>query len=210
MNSVTLAGRLAQEPKVIKGNNGDFVKITIACKVSKDKTDFIDCLAFRKTAEFITKYLNTGDFVHCQGKISKTKSINKQNQTTYATNIVVKNIDVLTKSKKSISIQVNQNQKVPFINEKTLYEVNDTMMTLGYSKEEIEHGIYKLLDKDKYNESSEDIVADLIPKINVFNKERDKKLDNLSFYEEELDEQDEELVDINALEQTDEEELELK
>ena len=83
-------------------------------------------------------------------------------------------------------------------------------MTLGYSKDEIEHGIYKLLDKDKYNESSEDIVADLIPKINIFNKERDKKLDNLSFYEEELDEQDEELIDIDAVFKSEEEDKDLK
>ena len=39
MNSVALAGRLAKEPKVIQGKNGNFVKITIACKVSKEKAD---------------------------------------------------------------------------------------------------------------------------------------------------------------------------
>lgn len=213
MNSVALAGRLAKEPKVIQGKNGNFVKITIACKVSKEKADFIDCLAFRKTADFITNYLHTGDFIHCQGYISRTKSVNQQNQTIYATNIVIRNIDVLTKSKKSLTLEnnlSNLSQKDSFMDKQKFFEVTDQLLIFGYSETEIKHGIYNLLSKDKYDANVEDIVAELIPKIDAFNEEVKKDLDDLAYYEEEkISDKDEELVDINELVKN-EEDLEMK
>ena len=101
MNSVTLAGRLSKEPETINCKYGEFVKITIASKVNKDKTDFIPCLVFNKTADYVNKYLHVGDFVHCQGYISITKTTKEQNHTMYSTNIVIQNITYVHQGQKS-------------------------------------------------------------------------------------------------------------
>ena len=64
MNSVQLLGRLARDPEVryTAGDNPTAVaRFTVACarKYKKDAeqtADFISCMAFGKTAEFIERY----------------------------------------------------------------------------------------------------------------------------------------------------------
>lgn len=72
MNSVVLSGRLVRTPELEKSANGiPYTNFTIAVKRNYgDEVDFIDCSAFRGTAEIITKYLSKGDMAMFMGEIN--------------------------------------------------------------------------------------------------------------------------------------------
>ena len=63
MNKVFLKGRLTNEPELRQTPSGVSVsKFTIAVnrRFDREKTDFINCEAWRNTAEFISKYFTKG------------------------------------------------------------------------------------------------------------------------------------------------------
>ena len=57
MNKVILLGRLTKDPVV--GNNN--CKFTVAVNRFKEGADFINCVAFGKTADTIAQYLTKGN-----------------------------------------------------------------------------------------------------------------------------------------------------
>ena len=76
LNHITAAGRLTKDPELRRTQNGVAVaSFTIACdRDIKDasgnkQTDFIDCVAWRSTAEFIDKYLTRGRMVIVSGRL---------------------------------------------------------------------------------------------------------------------------------------------
>lgn len=176
MNSITLAGRLSKEPETINGKYGPFVKITIASKVNKDKTDFIPCLVFNKTADYVNKYLHVGDFIHCQGYISITKTTNQQNHTMYSTNIVIQNIVFVHQGEKSWEIsQIQKIQNDPTISledKKSMLETN--FKIFKWTKEDIAkyaNSEYLELESSSLNNSeTEDQLIDIDA---VFKSEED-------------------------------------
>ena len=72
MNQVILVGRLVYEPE-LKTSQSGVVNLSLRVAVSRnDKekmTDFINCHAFGKTAEFIAKYFHKGDPIGVTGKL---------------------------------------------------------------------------------------------------------------------------------------------
>ena len=76
LNHITAAGRLTKDPELRRTQNGVAVaSFTIACdRDIKDasgnkQTDFIDCVAWRNTAEFVYKYLTRGRMVIVSGRL---------------------------------------------------------------------------------------------------------------------------------------------
>lgn len=72
MNSVILIGRMVFEPEVKTTKNGTaFTSLRLAVdRRDKDRTtDFINCKAWGKTAEFIGKYFHKGDPIEIQGRL---------------------------------------------------------------------------------------------------------------------------------------------
>lgn len=76
LNHITAAGRLTKDPELRRTQNGVAVaSFTIACdRDIKDasgnkQTDFIDCVAWRNTAEFVDKYLTRGSMVIVSGRL---------------------------------------------------------------------------------------------------------------------------------------------
>ena len=77
MNKIILKGRLTAVPEIrySQGNESIAVaKFSIAVsrgykKDNKDITDFINCTAFRKTAEFIGKYFKKGQEILAEGQL---------------------------------------------------------------------------------------------------------------------------------------------
>ncbi len=70
MNSITISGRLANEPKYRLTLNGksvaNFVVATQRPNV-KDTVDFIDCVAWDKTADFICQHFCKGKWIEISG-----------------------------------------------------------------------------------------------------------------------------------------------
>ena len=74
MNRVILVGRLTRDPLLKKTQSGtSIVSFTIA--VSRriagqgQQADFISCVAWNKTAELMTQYLNKGAMIGIEGRI---------------------------------------------------------------------------------------------------------------------------------------------
>ena len=108
MNKVILMGRLTKDPVVrySQGENASAVaRFTLAVdrrfKRNTDQTaDFISCVAFGKTAEFIEKYFKQGTKVVGSGRIQTGSYTNKDGQKVYTTDVVLEEVE-FAESKKS-------------------------------------------------------------------------------------------------------------
>lgn len=76
LNNVVLMGRLVNTPELKATQNGTSVTFfTVAVERSYAKSgeqrqaDFIDCVAWRNTAEFVTKYFQKGSMIAVRGNI---------------------------------------------------------------------------------------------------------------------------------------------
>jgi single-strand DNA-binding protein len=109
MNNVSLVGRLTKENDMRYSPSGTAVlRNTLAVnRKKKDETDFINILAFGKTAELIANHLNKGDQVGFTGHI-QTGSYEKDGRKIYTTEVVVDGV-VFIGSKKQ---QIQQNKPV--------------------------------------------------------------------------------------------------
>lgn len=101
MNKVILMGRTTKDAD-IKSGEMTVARFTLAVdRRTKDKaTDFISCVAFGKTAEFIQKYISKGTKVLVTGSIRTGSYTNKEGQKVYTTDIVVTEIE-FAESKKT-------------------------------------------------------------------------------------------------------------
>lgn len=79
MNLVVLIGRLTGSPELKQtSTNKDVVTFTLAInRLTGDEADFVNCVAWDKTALFITNYMAKGDRIGVQGRI-QTRTYNKQ------------------------------------------------------------------------------------------------------------------------------------
>ena len=72
MNHVTLMGRLTRDPELKYSQAGKaYCRFTVAVNrdFNKDEADFINCLAFGKTAETIAEWLGKGRRIALHGRI---------------------------------------------------------------------------------------------------------------------------------------------
>jgi single-strand DNA-binding protein len=94
MNTCSLIGRLTKESDIRYSQSGTAVlrnSVAVNRKFKKDETDFINILAFGKTAELMANHLNKGDQVGIEGHI-QTGSYEKDGKKVYTTEIVVDNM----------------------------------------------------------------------------------------------------------------------
>ena len=99
MNKVILMGRLTRDPEVRYSNGGSTVarfSLAVDRKFKREDeeqtADFINCVAFGKTAEFIEKYFFKGTKMVLEGRI-QTGSYEKEGQRIYTTDIVVEQVE---------------------------------------------------------------------------------------------------------------------
>lgn len=82
-NLVVLTGRLTADPELrYTGNNTPVTSFSIAVnrryKAGEEAhTDFINIVAWRQTAEFITKYFNKGSMIGIEGSIQTRTYVDK-------------------------------------------------------------------------------------------------------------------------------------
>ena len=103
MNNVTLIGRLTKDATV-RYTTGDkpmaIARFTLAVdrEGKKDEADFISCVAFGKTAEFVEKYVNKGRLIGIVGHI-QTGSYEKDGKKVYTTDVIADRIQGLEAKK---------------------------------------------------------------------------------------------------------------
>lgn len=100
MNKVILAGRFTRDPEIRCTNDGTSIaRFSIAAnrrfvrEGSDQKADFLNCIAFGKTAEFIEKYFFKGMKADLSGRIQTGSYTNKNGAKVYTTDIVVEEIE---------------------------------------------------------------------------------------------------------------------
>ena len=80
MNHVTLMGRLTRDPELKYSQAGKaYCRFTVAInrEFNREEADFINCLAFGKTAETIAEWLEKGRRIALHGRIQTGNYENK-------------------------------------------------------------------------------------------------------------------------------------
>lgn len=95
LNKVILGGRLTSDIELKQTPSGVSVcsfSLAVNRKYSKEgerQADFINCQAWRSTAEFISKYFGKGSAICIEGSIQTRTWTEKDGQKRYATEVVV-------------------------------------------------------------------------------------------------------------------------
>lgn len=107
MNSVVLIGRLVRDIEVRFTANGNAVSnFTMAVQRQfKNEngdydTDFINCVIFNKSAEFMKDYAKKGDVVAIKGSIQTSSFTDKDGNKKSTTQVVVDQINLVAGKKK--------------------------------------------------------------------------------------------------------------
>ena len=114
INRAVIVGRLVAEPELrYTPNNIAVLSFTVACNrsyTSKDgqrQTDFIDCVAWRNQAEFISKYFHKGNAIGLEGRIETRTYQDKNGNNRKAVEIIIDNVSFV-ESKSAASNYQNQ------------------------------------------------------------------------------------------------------
>ena len=95
MNKVILMGRLTKDPEVkYTQQNVAVARYSIAVarrflQKGQPEVDFINCIAFGKSAEFAQKYLNKGKQIAITGRIQVHTWENENGQKQWSTEVIV-------------------------------------------------------------------------------------------------------------------------
>lgn len=99
-NKVILGGRLTAEPELKQTQSGVPVttfSVAVNRRYSKNQeqrqADFINCVAWRSQAEFITKYFHKGSSICIVGNIQTRTWQDQQGQKRYSTEVIVDEIN---------------------------------------------------------------------------------------------------------------------
>lgn len=100
MNKCIVSGRLSRDVELKKTESGKSVcSFSLGVENRNGGADFLDFVAWEKTAEVISQYVRQGDKILVIGHITKRKYDNKDGQTVYVTEIVVESMEFMTKKK---------------------------------------------------------------------------------------------------------------
>lgn len=98
INSVVIMGRLTYEPELKSTQSGvAVINFQVACdrnyqsQGQERQADFIDCQAWRKTAEFIDRYFHKGDMIAIEGRIETNNYTDKNGNKRKAVTVIVVN-----------------------------------------------------------------------------------------------------------------------
>lgn len=101
MNHIIITGNLYKDPELKYLQDGkSLTKFGVANNEGwgdKKQTNFINCVAFNKTAEAIANYTSKGSKVLIEGKLQMGNYINKEGVKVYTTEIIVNQIEFLDK-----------------------------------------------------------------------------------------------------------------
>lgn len=102
MNQVNLIGNLTKDTSLTYTQSGTAVlKNGVAVRRDKDRTDFINIVAFNKTAELIANHFSKGNQIGITGSIQTGSYTNSEGKTVYTTDVLVSAISFINGNKKN-------------------------------------------------------------------------------------------------------------
>lgn len=100
-NKVILAGRLTRDPELRQTPNGVAVasfSLAVDKPFNKDKeraADFFDCVAWRGTADFVSRYFEKGKPILVEGRLQNNDYTNKDGEKRRRVEVLVDNVSFI-------------------------------------------------------------------------------------------------------------------
>lgn len=113
MNSIVLTGNLTKDIELRHTKNGVAVA-TFNLGVRRDyknengeyESDFPSCIAYKQTAEYLSKYAKKGDKIEVAGRL-QTRTYEKDGEKRYVTEVIVEKGSMLNRIEKQAEKKVN-------------------------------------------------------------------------------------------------------
>jgi len=110
INRVVLVGRITKDPDLRKTQSGtSVVSFTIACNrrvpSQEQDADFINCVAWNKTADFMAQYVKKGALLGLEGRIQTRSYDDKDGKRVYITEVVADSVQFLESKKQAENVQ---------------------------------------------------------------------------------------------------------
>lgn len=106
MNKVIIIGNLTKDIELTKTTTGvEVAKFTVAVQrkfknaQGETESDFINCVAWRQTAEFAHKYFTKGEKIAVTGSIQTRTYDNQEGKKVYVTEVVAEEVEKLVWNK---------------------------------------------------------------------------------------------------------------
>lgn len=113
-NKVIIGGRITSDPELKTTQSGTTVttfSVAVNRRMGKDheqKTDFINCTAWRTTAEFISRYFKKGSSICVVGSLQQRSWEDKDGNKRYATEVVVDEAHFVDSKNEATSVESQQ------------------------------------------------------------------------------------------------------
>lgn len=96
LNHITIMGRMTKDPELRRTNSGTSVaSFTLAVErdFSKEKeTDFVECVAWKNTADFVSNYFSKGKMAIVSGRLQIRSWKDKEGNSRRTAEVVAENV----------------------------------------------------------------------------------------------------------------------
>ena len=121
MNRIFLSGRFSRNID-LKYTQNNIAVVTNALAVRKDvknsngtyDSDFINVIAYRNTAEYISKYFTKGDKVLISGRLNTRSYDGKDGKKVYVSEVIVETVESLVNKQAEVKREVKEEQQDPY------------------------------------------------------------------------------------------------
>lgn len=115
MNKVILLGRLTKDPETRQAGDTTVTRFSVAVdrRYKQDggqAADFPSCVAFGKTAEFISKYFRQGMKIALEGRIQTGNYTDKDGVEHYTTDVIAEAVEFAESKKAEDAPQTNNGE----------------------------------------------------------------------------------------------------
>lgn len=128
MNKVILIGNITKDIELRQSNSGKFVvEFSVAINNGKDQqgnelpADFVNCTAWNKTAEVLSKYATKGTKVGIEGAMKTQTWTDQQGNNRYKTYVLVDRVELLSRPQQQQNPAQVANQYEPQYNQPPQY-----------------------------------------------------------------------------------------
>lgn len=107
INRVILVGRITKDPTLKKTPTGtSVVSFVLACnrrvkQEGQPNADFINCVSWNKSADFMSKYIKKGALLGVEGRIQTRNYDDAQGKRVYVTEVVADSVQCLESKKEA-------------------------------------------------------------------------------------------------------------
>lgn len=132
INMVALMGRLTYSPELKSTPNGlSVIRFQLAVdrtyqpKGQERQADFIDCVAWRQTAEFISRYFHKGSMIAIEGTIQTSNYTDKNGNNRKQTEVLANNVSFCGSKNESGSMDIEPEPKYSSVDNSDFEEIVD-------------------------------------------------------------------------------------